>query len=203
MPHSTVGEARDASDLSLTGLQQELVEAVVATGTPTVVVVIGGRVFALPWIAANVPALCSWPGCPARRAATPSPTCCVGVTNPSGRLPVTLPASVGQVPVHAGHRFGGGRSQFWGDYTDGPTSPLFPFGHGLSYTTFGYDSSDTTRLDRDATEVDVTITNTGDRAGEEVVQLYVTDEVGVGRAVPPAAHRVRASRARTGRARRP
>jgi beta-glucosidase len=91
---------------------------------------------------------------------------------------VTLPRSVGQVPIHAGHRFGGGRSQFWGDYTDGPTSALFTFGHGLSYTTFDYDSL---RIrpgsTSDATEIDITITNTGDRAGEEVVQLYVTDEV--------------------------
>jgi beta-glucosidase len=93
-------------------------------------------------------------------------------------LPVTLPRTVGQVPIHSGHRFGGGRSQFWGDYTDGPSSPLFPFGHGLSYTTFAYDGLHVRPgSTRDATEIEVTVTNTGDRAGEEVVQLYVTDEV--------------------------
>jgi beta-glucosidase len=122
MPHSTVGEARDASDLGLTGCQQELVEAVVATGTPAVVTVIGGRVFALPWIAAHVPAvLFAWlPGEEGGRAIA---DVLLGVVNPSGRLPVTVPRSVGQVPVHSTHRFGGGRSQFWNDYTDGPTSP--------------------------------------------------------------------------------
>ena len=147
MPHSTVGEARDASDLSLTGVQHELIEAAVATGTPTVVVVIGGRVFALPWIAANVPAvLMAW--LPGEEGGNAIADVLCGVTNPSGRLPVTLPRSVGQVPIHAGHRFGGGHSQFWGDYTDGPTSPLFPFGHGLSYTTFAYDGlRHTARID--------------------------------------------------------
>jgi beta-glucosidase len=177
MPHSTVGEARDASDLSLTGLQQELVEAVVATGTPTVVVVIGGRVFALPWIADNVPAvLMAW--LPGEEGGNAIADVLFGAVNPSGRLPVTLPRTVGQVPIHGGHRFGGGRSQFWGNYTDGPTSPLFAFGHGLSYTTFGYnDLQVRPGSTRDVTAVEVTITNTGSYAGEEVVQLYVTDEV--------------------------
>jgi beta-glucosidase len=177
MQHSTVGEARDASDLSLTGVQQELVEAVVATGTRTVVVVIGGRVFAFPWIAANVPSvLMAW--LPGEEGGNAIADVLTGATNPSGRLPVTLPRTVGQVPIHGGHRFGGGRSQFWGDYTDGSTSPLFPFGHGLSYTTFEYEGIDVTAgSTTESTVVQVHVTNTGSRAGEEVVQLYVTDEV--------------------------
>jgi beta-glucosidase len=97
---------------------------------------------------------------------------------PVTRLPVTLPRTVGQVPIHAGHRFGGGHSQFWGDYTDGPTSALFTLGHGLSYTTFAYDGLHIRPgSTRDVTEIEITITNTGGHAGEEVVQLYVTDEV--------------------------
>ena len=160
MPHSTVGETRDATDLGLTGRQQELVEAIVATERPTVVTLIGGRVFALPWIAANVPAVL------------------LGHVDPGGRLPVTMPRSAGQVPVHGTHRAGGGRSQFWGDYTDSPAAPLFPFGHGLSYTTFAYDELEVTPGSTTApTTVAVTVTNTGARAGDEVVQLYVTDEV--------------------------
>lgn len=177
MPHSTVGEARDASELGLTGAQQELVEAVVGTGRPTVVTVIGGRVFALPWIAANVPAVVlAW--LPGEEGGNAIADVLLGHVNPGGRLPVTLPRSVGQIPVHGTHRSGGGRSQFWNDYTDGPASPLFPFGHGLSYTSFAYDQlelvagSTTT-----STTVSVTVTNTGARAGDEVVQLYVTDEV--------------------------
>ncbi|MEY2447829.1 MAG: hypothetical protein QOH79_1305 [Acidimicrobiaceae bacterium] len=131
MPHSTVGEARDASDLALTGPQQELVEAIVATGRPTVVTVIGGRVFALPWIAANVGAVVqAW--LPGEEGGNAIADVLLGHVNPGGRLPVTMPRDVGQVPVHGTHRSGGGRSQFWHDYTDGPAAPLFPFGHGLS-----------------------------------------------------------------------
>jgi beta-glucosidase len=177
MPHSTVGESRDASDLGLTGHQQELVEAVVATGTPTVVVVIGGRVFALPWIAAHVPAVVqAW--LPGEEGGTAIADVLLGQTNPAGRLPVSMPRSVGQVPVHGGHRFGGGRSQFWTDYTDSPSTPLFAFGHGLSYTTFRHDDL---RIEAGTTvtptAVTITVTNTGDRDGDEVVQLYVTDDV--------------------------
>lgn len=177
MPHSTVGEARDASDLGLTGLQQELVEAVVDTGTPTVVTVIGGRVFALPWIAANVPAvLQAW--LPGEEGGNAIADVLLGHVNPGGRLPVSMPRSVGQVPVHSGYRSGGGRSQFWNDYVDGSTLPLFSFGHGLSYTSFTYaglsiDPGSTT----DATTVSIEVTNVGTRAGDEVVQLYVSDEV--------------------------
>src|SRR5207302_7738543 len=177
MPHSTVGEARDASDLGLTGRQQALVEAVVETGTPTVVVVIGGRVFALPWIPAHVPALLqAW--LPGEEGGTAIADVLFGVVNPGGHLPLTLPHSVGQVPIHATHLAGGGRSQFWHDYTDGPSSPLFPFGHGLSYTTFAYgDLTVTAGSTVTPITVRVTVTNTGERAGDEVVQLYVTDEV--------------------------
>jgi beta-glucosidase len=177
MPHSTVGEARDASDLGLTGVQQDLVEAVVATETPTVVVIVGGRVFALPWIAANVPALVqAW--VPGEEGGNAIADVLLGAVNPAGRLPVTMPRHVGQVPIHATHLTGGGRSQFWNDYTDGPSSPLFPFGHGLSYTSFAYDDvSVAAGSTTEPTTVTVRITNTGDRAGDEVAQLYVTDDV--------------------------
>ena len=89
-----------------------------------------------------------------------------------------MPRAVGQVPVHHGHRAGGGRSAFHGDYTDAPPTPLFPFGHGLGYTTFAYDRCavrGTTTTD--VVEVSVRITNDGRCAGDEVVQLYARDEV--------------------------
>ena len=177
MPHSTVGEARDASALALTGVQQELVEAVVATETPTVVVVVGGRAFALPWIAEHVRSvLYAW--LPGEEGGTAITDVLLGNVNPSGRLPVTLPRNVGQVPIHGTHLSGGGRTQFWGDYTDERSSPLFAFGHGLSYTTFAYDDvTAETGSTTATTTVRVTVTNTGARAGDEVVQLYVTDEV--------------------------
>jgi beta-glucosidase len=101
-----------------------------------------------------------------------------GAVTPAGRLPVSLPRAVGQVPVYHRHRAGGGRAAFHGDYADAPTTPLFPFGHGLSYTRFAYEelhvsAGGTT----DPLEVTVAVTNTGERAGDEVVQLYVRDEV--------------------------
>src|SRR5207248_6781992 len=98
--------------------------------------------------------------------------------NPAGRLPVSLPRSVGQVPVHSGYRTGGGRSMFYANYTDSPSTPLFPFGHGLSYTTFDYSGIDIrSGSTADPVEVSVDITNTGDRPGDEVVQLYASDLV--------------------------
>ena len=108
----------------------------------------------------------------------PSPTCSSGASIPGGRLPVTVPRNVGQVPVHGTHRSGGGRSQFWHDYTDSPASPLFPFGYGLSYTSFAYGEFEVSGGSTTTpTVVSVSVTNTGARAGDEVVQLYVTDEV--------------------------
>lgn len=176
-PKCTVGEARDATDLALTGLQPELVDAVAATGTPTVVVVMSGRVHTLAEVVEQAGAVVQvWP--PGEEGGNGLADVLFGRAEPSGRLPVTLPRSVGQVPVYAGHRAGGGRAMFYGDYTDSPSSPLFPFGHGLSYTTFEY-----ARLDVRAgstTEpitVAVDVANTGDRAGVEVVQLYATDVV--------------------------
>ena len=174
---ATVGEARDATDLGLTGVQQRLVEAVVATGTPTVVVIVSGRVHALPWIADHASALVmAW--LPGEEGGAGLADVLFGRVPPSGRLPVSLPRSVGQVPVHHDHRHGGGRAQFHGDYTDSPTTPLFPFGHGLGYTTVDYgDLRVEAATTADVVHVEVEVTNTGARDGVEVVQLYVTDEV--------------------------
>jgi beta-glucosidase len=174
----TSGEFRDASDLGLTGIQQRLVEEVVATGTPTVVVLVGGRVFAVPWIAEHAGALLeAW--CPGEQGGHGVADVLFGAVNPAGRLPISMPHCVGQVPVYYNHRSGSGRSQMYGDYTDGPVQPLFPFGHGLSYTSFAYgelslssDSPEPTGVVR----ISLEIANTGDRDGEEVVQLYLRDE---------------------------
>jgi beta-glucosidase len=175
---ATVGEARDATDLALTGCQDALVDAVVGTGTPTVVVLVSGRVHAIPAIAATVPAvLQAW--LPGEEGGSAIADVLFGRVAPSGRLPVSMPRTVGQVPIHHDHRRGGGASMFYGDYTDSPVTPLYAFGHGLSYTTFEYSdltvaASGTTT---DPVVLEVGITNTGGRAGTEVVQLYVRDEV--------------------------
>jgi beta-glucosidase len=101
-----------------------------------------------------------------------------GKVNPSGRLPVSLPRSVGQVPNHVGHRAGGDRALLFGDYIDSPTSPLFAFGHGLSYTTFAYsDLAVQAKRTTEPIEVGIRVHNTGEHEGDEVVQLYYRDLV--------------------------
>jgi beta-glucosidase len=173
----TVGEANDAADLNLTGVQSELVAAVAATGTPLVVVVLSGRVHSLQREAAHANALLQlFP--PGEEGGNGLADVLTGRVSPSGRLPVSLPHSVGQVPVHMSFRAGGGRAMFFGDYTDSPSTPLFPFGHGLSYTSFSYEQltvSGTTTVA--PIEVSVVVRNTGERPGAEVVQLYVQDQV--------------------------
>ena len=173
---STSGEFRDVTSLGLPGVQEQLVEAVIATGTPTVVVVVSGRVHALPVVAERAAALLyAWlPGEEGGRAVA---DVLVGAQEPSGRLPVTVPRHVGQVPTHHDHHKGAGRSQFLGDYVDSPASPLFPFGHGLGYTSFTYDSLTVEVGDDGRLDIACAVTNVGPAAGVEVVQLYLRDEV--------------------------
>jgi beta-glucosidase len=179
LPEDTSGEFRDASDLGLTGVQHALVEAVVATGTPTAVVLVGGRIFSVPWIAEHASALLE-AFCPGEQGGAGVADVLFGRVSPAGRLPISMPRSVGQVPVYYNHRSGSGRSQMLGEYTDGPTRPLFAFGHGLSYTSFEYGAlelSSPTPDVADALTISLDVTNTGDRDGDEVVQLYLRDEV--------------------------
>lgn len=176
---STTGEFRDRVGLGFHGRQQELLEAVVATGTPVVLVVVSGRPLALTWAAEHCAAiLLAWvPGDAGPDAIADVLT---GVVNPGGKLPVSMPRSVGQVPFTYRHHPTGGRSHPKGDYVDSPVAPLWPFGFGLSYTTFGIERL---RLDRselatagDSVTIRVDVTNTGAVAGDEVVQLYIRDE---------------------------
>ena len=177
---ATTGEFRDRLDLGLMGRQQELLEAVVATGTPVVLVVVSGRPLTLEWAAQHCSAiLLAWvPGEAGPRAIADALT---GALNPGGKLPVSMPRHVGQVPVSYRHHPTGGRSNPKGDYVDGLTTPLWPFGFGRSYTTFALSDL---RLDRAALPTDgsldlvvrVSVRNTGDRRGDEVVQLYARDD---------------------------
>jgi len=173
----TVGEANDATDLELTGVQAELVAAVAATGTPLVLVVLSGRVHALERVAAHANALLYlFP--PGEEGGNGLADVLVGAVSPSGRLPISLPRSAGQIPVHMGQRAGGGRAMFFGDYTDSPPTPLFPFGHGLSYTGFAYEQFAVRGSSTgEPVEVSLVVRNSGARAGAEVVQLYAQDEV--------------------------
>ncbi|HTF35603.1 MAG TPA: glycoside hydrolase family 3 N-terminal domain-containing protein [Myxococcota bacterium] len=175
----TSGESIDRAELGLPGVQQALVEAVVRTGRPVVVVLVEGRPLAVPWIAEHVGALVhAW--LPGEEGGTAVADVLFGDVNPSGRLPICMPRGVGQLPVYYGHKPSGGRSHWKGSYADSPATPLFAFGHGLSYTHFDY-----ARLviePRQAQAGDVVaigaeITNDGAHSGEEVVQLYVHDPV--------------------------
>ena len=147
---------------------------------PTVVVLVDGRPPAIPWIAEHVGAvlhawLPGWGGWP--RVAD----VLFGDADPGGRLPVSMPRSVGQLPVFYGHKPSGGRSHWKGTYADGAVTPLFPFGHGLSYARFAYAnltlSRDVAGLD-DVVEVGCEVTNVAGRAGEEVGTAHVEDVVG-------------------------
>lgn len=174
---ATVGEFNDATNLDLTGVQQELVEAVSATGTPLVVVVVSGRIHTLAAVAAHANALL-YLAPPGEEGGNGLADVLTGATNPSGRLPISLPLSVGQVPVYAGQRAGGNLAMMLGDYVDSPTAPLFPFGHGLSYSTFGYSELAVQAGDTmTPVQVSVTVRNDGTRSGDEVVQLYGRDDV--------------------------
>lgn len=171
------GEARDRMALGLPGRQSELVAAVVATGTPVVLVLVSGRPLAIARESTTVPAILhAWlPGDAGPEAIA---EVLFGDAVPGGRMPVTVPFDVGQVPIQYAHKPSGGRSNWKGDYVDGPHRPLYPFGFGLTYTTFEVDG-----LTVETPEVAaggeviarVTATNTGDRAGDEVVQLYFRD----------------------------
>jgi beta-glucosidase len=151
---------------------------VAATGTPTVAVVLSGRVHALETVAKSVQALIlAW--LPGEEGGNAIADVLVGAAEPGGRLPVSLPRSVGQIPLHHDHRAGGGKSMFWGEYTDGPTTPLFSFGHGLTYTDFECGTLEVIESGstQDRVVLQVHITNIGARHGTCTVQLYVCDEI--------------------------
>ncbi|MBT0995373.1 glycoside hydrolase family 3 C-terminal domain-containing protein [Cellulomonas sp. DKR-3] len=171
----TVGEGCDRDDLELPGVQRDLVEAVLATGTPVVLVVVSGRPYAIDSVLGRAAAAVQafFPGEEGGRALAGVLT---GRVNPSGRLPVSLPRSAGAQPYSYLNPALGGD----GDVTNLRSTPVRPFGFGLSYTTFAYGALDAVD-DEVATDgrirVAVRVTNTGERDGDEVVQLYAHDPV--------------------------
>lgn len=171
------GEARSRTDISLPGLQQELLEKVYENNPNVVLVLNNGRPLTIPWAAERIPAIVeTWQlGSQTGHAVA---QVLYGDYNPSGKLPMTFPRNLGQVPIHYNmHNTGRPNTKgdvFYTHYIDSPLSPLFPFGYGLSYTTFAYDNL-RANLRGQSVEVTVKLTNTGNRAGEEVVQLYIRD----------------------------
>jgi beta-glucosidase len=178
------GEGRSQVDVGLKGLQEELLRAVHAANPRVAVVLMNGRPLVVDWAAEHVPAIVeAWHlGSQAGYAIA---DVLFGDYNPSGRLPVSFPRHVGQLPLYYNHKNTGRPvpqdTVFWSHYTDAPNTPLYPFGFGLSYTTFRYSNLRLSRqeIGRDGElQVAVTVTNGGNRSGTEVVQLYVRDLVG-------------------------
>jgi beta-glucosidase len=175
----TSGEARDRHEINLPGMQQQLVEAVAATGTPVVVVLINGRPLSISWIDTHVPAILeAW--LPGEEGAAAVADVLFGNVSPGGKLPMSFPRDVGQIPIYYAHKPSGGKSHWKETYVDLSNKPLYPFGFGLSYTTFEINNlrqNRTSIAHGDSVEISVDVTNTGPMAGDEVVQLYVHDEV--------------------------
>lgn len=176
-PPATVGERYDVQSLDLSGRQQELLEAVHATGTPVVLVLVNGRPLSVRWAAAHVPAIVeAW--FPGERGAEAVVDVLLGAAHPSGRLSVTVPRSVGQLPAYYNAK---PSRAYWlgqGGYADTDAAgPLYPFGHGLTYTRFEYDDL-TVTAHRDGeilARVGFRVRNAGERPGTETPQLYIGD----------------------------
>ena len=181
------GEASSRSDISLPENQKELLEALLATGKPVVMVLFTGRPLTINWEKENVPAILNvwFAGSEAGNAIA---DVLLGKVNPSGKLSSTFPQNVGQIPLYYNHKNTGrpldeGKwfSKFRSNYLDVSNDPLFPFGFGLSYTTFDYKNlklSDSNLTATGKLKVSVDLTNSGNYDGAEVVQLYIRDMVG-------------------------
>nr|WP_315234161.1 beta-glucosidase BglX [uncultured Flavobacterium sp.] len=180
------GEAKSRSNIHLPGVQEELVKAIQATGKPVVVLINAGRPLVFNWTADNVPAIAYtwWLGSEAGNAIA---DVLFGDYNPSGKLPMSFPREEGQIPIYYNH-FNTGRPapnetafNYVSAYTDLKNSPRFPFGYGLSYTTFEYSDLKLSKnkiKNTEKIEVSLNVKNSGKVAGEEVVQLYLRDKVG-------------------------
>ena len=179
------GEAKSRSNIHLPGVQEDLVKELQKTGKPIVILINAGRPLIFNWIADNMPTIVYtwWLGSEAGNAIA---DVLFGDYNPSGKLPMTFPREEGQIPIYYNH-FNTGRPSVNEDkiyksaYIDLPNSPKFPFGYGLSYTSFAYSDlklSKQKMKSNETIEVSFTLTNTGKFIGEEVVQLYLRDKVG-------------------------
>ena len=184
-PSEMSGESSSRSELTILDAQKDLLTALLATGKPIVLLNFSGRTTVMDWEVENIPTILNvWFG--GSEAADAICDVVFGDVSPSGKLTATMPRNVGQIPIYYNHLMTGRPNPKWfskytSNYLDVPNDPLFPFGYGLSYTTFEYSpmtlSSNTLSQGGNIT-ASVTVTNTGSRAGAEVVQLYIRDMVG-------------------------
>lgn len=177
------GEAASHSTIDLPGRQRELLEAVSALGKPTVLVLINGRPLNISWAVNRVPAILeAWH--PGGEGGNAIADLIYGDATPGGKLPITWPRSSGQIPIYYAHNLTqqpDTAKDFTSRYWDMPTSPLYPFGYGLSYTTFAYSNLRVSKAEAklsESVEVSVDVENTGRRAGDEVAQLYIHQRSG-------------------------
>lgn len=177
------GEAASRTNIDLPGIQEELVEKVAKVGKPTIVILMNGRPLTIDWIAKDIPSIleCWFLGDHTGDAIA---NVLFGDYNPSGKLPVTFPRSVGQIPIYYNHLNTGRpfeeNNKYTSKYLDSPVTPLYPFGFGLSYTTFKYENLKVEKNKikiGDSTDIFINVTNTGNVGGAEVVQLYLRDLV--------------------------
>ena len=172
----TCGENCDRDDLSLPGMQQQLLEAVVASGKPTVVVLMTGRALSIGWAKENANAILNvWE--PGQMGGQAIAEVLTGQVNPSGKLPVTVPRNVGQIQTVYNYK----HSQYSRLFATNETGALWPFGYGLSYSTFEYSDATLSKSEIGVSEslkASVTVTNNGPYDGDDVVQLYIRDEYG-------------------------
>lgn len=176
------GEAASRSRIGLPGKQLEFVKAIEKTGTPVVVVLMNGRPLTIPWMSAHVPGILeTW--FLGTESGPAIADVLFGNYNPSGKLTTTFPRDVGQIPIYYDH-YNTGRpyqknNKYTSKYLDVPNTPQYPFGYGLSYTTFKYTKptfDKNTITTKDTLHVHTTITNTGKRAGEEIAQFYISEK---------------------------
>lgn len=180
---SMSGEAASRADIGIPENQKALLKGLLKTGKPVVLVLINGRPLTLSWEKEYVPAIVeAWAS--GTEAGNAIADVLFGDYNPAGKLTMTFPASIGQIPVYYNHLNTGKpndpKNKFTSKYLDIPNEPLYPFGYGLSYTTFDYSNIKLNKSQlkgNDTLKASVTLTNTGDRAGEEVLQLYIADPV--------------------------
>ena len=181
------GESSSRSNIEIPGTQKALINALLKTGKPVVLVVFTGRPLALKWEQENVPSILNvWFG--GSEAGYAIADVLFGDVNPSGKLTTTFPQNVGQVPIYYNHKNTGrpleaGKwfQKFRSNYLDVSNDPLYPFGFGLSYTQFTYSDlklSSNSLKGNQALKASITVTNSGSKDGKEVVQLYIRDVVG-------------------------
>ncbi len=179
VPGCTCGEECDRAELNLPGIQEDLIKAIHATGTPVVLILVNGRPNTLEWISKNIPAVIeAW--LPGEEGGNALADVIFGDFNPGGKLPITFPAKVGQIPIYYRHKPSAQRSHRWTDYVDSAAQPLFPFGHGLSYTKFKYSGLKISPKEvsiAGKVKISVEVKNAGSVKGEEVVQLYIHDRL--------------------------